>query len=122
MIGLLFGELKRLTIARRLILVGAALAIALGANFGRAFFLVWIAATQNLAAVDRWHDIAGYAIVGAVFVGTIAIASALAKVRSEKEEGRNSRLASPSAHPLFEAQLSRAYDASRLVVAPRSLR
>ena len=90
MIGLLFGELKRLTIARRIILVAVALTIALVANFGRAFFLVWIAATRNLAAVEGWHDIAGYAIVGAVFVGTIAIASALGKVRSQKEEGRSS--------------------------------
>ncbi|MEO5718213.1 MAG: exosortase/archaeosortase family protein [Chthoniobacterales bacterium] len=92
MIGLLFGELKRLTIARRVALVAVALTIALVANFGRAFFLVWIAATQNLAAVERWHDIAGYAIVGAVFVGTVALASWLAgQVRSQKEEGRSER-------------------------------
>jgi exosortase len=80
MIGLLFGELKRLTIAQRIILVAVALTIALVANFGRAFFLVWIAATRSLAAVKRWHDIAGYAIVGVVFVGTIAIASALSRL------------------------------------------
>ncbi|HSU86096.1 MAG TPA: exosortase/archaeosortase family protein [Chthoniobacterales bacterium] len=79
MIGLLFGELKRLTISRRVALVGAALTIALLANFVRALFLVWIAAVQNLAAVERWHDIAGYAIVAAVFIGTVALASALAK-------------------------------------------
>ena len=57
MIGLLFGELKRLTIARRVWLVCAALAIALVATFGRAFFLVWIAAPQYLAAVHRWHHL-----------------------------------------------------------------
>ncbi len=89
MIGLLFGELKRLTIARRCALVGAALAIALFANFARAFFLVWIAATENLAAVERWHDIAGYAIVGAVFLGTVAIAAWLA--RGQRSEGRSQR-------------------------------
>ena len=91
MIGLLFGELKRLTIARRFALVGAALAIALFANFARAFFLVWIAATQNLAAVERWHDIAGYAIVGTVFLGTVAIAAWLAK--AQRSEGRSQRAA-----------------------------
>jgi exosortase len=96
MIGLLFGELKRLTIARRVALVAAALAIALLANFGRALFLVWIAAVKNLAAVERWHDIAGYAIVAAVFLGTVAIASALAKGRSKKEELRSS---GPKFHP-----------------------
>jgi exosortase len=86
MIGLLFGELKRLTIARRFLLVGAALAVAFVANCARAFFLVWIAATQNLQAVTRWHDVAGYSIVVAVFLGTVAIAAALAKGESEKEE------------------------------------
>ncbi len=95
MIGLLFGELKRLTIARRGALVGAALAIAFVANCGRAFFLVWIAATQNLAAVERWHDLAGYAIVGAVFVGTVAIASALAKTPGSARASRVLSGASP---------------------------
>ncbi len=79
MIGLLFGELKRLTIVRRFALVGAALAIALLANFARAFFLVWIAATKNLAAVEGWHDLAGYAIVGVVFLGTVAVAAGLGR-------------------------------------------
>ncbi|MDQ3199981.1 MAG: exosortase/archaeosortase family protein, partial [Verrucomicrobiota bacterium] len=74
--------LKRLTIKRRVLLVGAALTIALLANFGRAVFLVWIAAAQDLAAVERWHDIAGYAIVGLVFLGTIVTASAFTKVES----------------------------------------
>ncbi len=87
MIGLLFGELKRLTTGRRFALVAAALTIALVANFGRTIFLVWIAATENLAAVERWHDFAGYAIVGAVFLGTLAMASALAKVESGKGKG-----------------------------------
>ncbi len=86
MIGLLLGELKRLTTIRRIGLVAGALAIALLANFVRAFFLVWIAATRNLSAVERWHDLAGYAIVGAVFFGTIALAAALTKGRSPKEE------------------------------------
>ncbi|MBA3960668.1 MAG: exosortase/archaeosortase family protein [Chthoniobacterales bacterium] len=79
MIGLLLGELKRLTMARRFALVGAALTLALMANFVRAFFLVWIAATQNLAAVAHWHDLAGYAIIGIVFLGTVAIAQILAR-------------------------------------------
>ena len=91
MIGLLFGELKPLTIVSRVGLVGAALAIALFANFARAFFLVWIAATRSLAAVEDWHDIAGYAIVGAVFLGTIALSSALA--RGQKSEVRNQKSA-----------------------------
>ncbi|HEY1582680.1 MAG TPA: exosortase/archaeosortase family protein [Chthoniobacterales bacterium] len=92
MIGLLFGELKRLSSGRRVALLAAALTIALLANFGRAFFLVWIAATQNLAAVERWHDLAGNAIVGLVFLGTVAVASGLAKGRSKKDEGRSGEI------------------------------
>jgi len=96
MIGLLFGELKRLNVARRVALVAVALTIALLANFGRTIFLVWIAATESLAAVEHWHDLAGYAIVGAVFLGTVASASALAKAKSVKEKGeRDSSAATP---------------------------
>ncbi|MDQ3115189.1 MAG: exosortase/archaeosortase family protein, partial [Verrucomicrobiota bacterium] len=96
MIGLLFGELKRLTVARRVALVATALGIALVANFGRALFLVWIAATKNLAAVEEWHDIAGYAIVGAVFLGTIALATKL-EIRKAKVENDSRPPPSPSA-------------------------
>ncbi len=74
-IGLLFGELKRLRVGPRLLLIGSALAIALVANFLRASFLVWIASTRDIAAVGRWHDIAGYAVVALVFAGTMWIAS-----------------------------------------------
>src|SRR3954451_10939325 len=42
MIGLLFGEVKRLAPVRRVVLVLGALAIAIIANFGRALFLVWV--------------------------------------------------------------------------------
>src|SRR5438477_11722623 len=40
MIGLLFGELKRLSILRRVVLVAGAVVIAFIANCGRAFVLV----------------------------------------------------------------------------------
>ena len=74
MIGLLFGELKRLSVLRRVALVACAVAIALLANFVRAVFLVHIAATENLSEVGRWHDIAGYTIVGLVFLATLGCA------------------------------------------------
>jgi exosortase len=53
MIGLLFGELKRLSISHRVLLVIGAVAIALGTNFLRAIFLVWIAATRSISEVNR---------------------------------------------------------------------
>jgi exosortase len=85
MIGLLFGELKRLSIWRRVALVASAIAIALAANFCRAVFLVWIAATRSISEVSRWHGLAGYAIVGLVFVGTLILAWLLGR---KKEQGR----------------------------------
>jgi len=87
MIGLLFGELKRLSISRRIALLFAAAAIAFVGNYARAFFLVWIAATQNVSAIDHWHDFAGYSIVAAVFVGSLGLAYLLGK--SERKEQRS---------------------------------
>ncbi|PYJ75554.1 MAG: hypothetical protein DME77_08875, partial [Verrucomicrobia bacterium] len=81
MIGLLFGELKRLSILRRVVLIVGAVAIAFVGNCARAFFLVWIAETKNIAAVDQWHDLAGYSIVAAVFVGSLVLATLLGRRR-----------------------------------------
>src|SRR5207249_7528131 len=82
MIGLLFGELKRLSIWRRFVLVAGAIAIALTANLGRAVFLVWIAATENISEVSRWHNLAGYTIVGLVFVGTLLLTALLGRKKT----------------------------------------
>jgi exosortase len=100
-IGLLFGELKRLRLGPRLILIASAIAIALFANFLRATFLVWIASADGLAALSRWHDLAGYAIVVLVFIGTMWIASRWkthglpesrkSVVGRQKSEGRHQR-------------------------------
>ena len=86
MVGLLFGELKRLSMLRRVVLVACAVAIALLANFVRAVFLVRIAATENLSAVGRWHDIAGYSIILLVFVATLALAHSLGKTKVSPQE------------------------------------
>ena len=96
MIGLLFGELKRLSTAKRFALILGAIAIAMLANFGRAFFLVWIATSRGVAAVEEWHDFAGYAIVGAVFVGSLLLATILNrnKVESRKAEVGNDKRSS----------------------------
>src|SRR5438309_8140416 len=83
MIGLLFGELKRLSIFRRIVLVAVAGAIAFVGNCIRAFSLVWVAASQNLTAVSRWHDLAGYGIVAAVFIGTLVAAAVLGRTKKE---------------------------------------
>jgi exosortase len=87
MIGLLFGEVKRLSILRRLALIVCAIVIALLANFIRAVFLVQVAATENLSEVSRWHDIAGYSTIGLVFVITLAIAWLLSRKRASAVAG-----------------------------------
>jgi exosortase/archaeosortase family protein len=91
MIGLLFGELKRLSVARRFALILGAVAIAMLANLGRAVFLVWIASSRGVPAVTEWHDVAGYAIVASVFLGSLFLATILGrdKVGRRKEEVRN---------------------------------
>jgi exosortase len=87
MIGLLFGELKRLSLLRRVALVVCAVAIALLANFVRAVFLVRIAAAENPSEFGRWHDIAGYSIVTLVFVATIGFAYLLSREKSPVTAG-----------------------------------
>lgn len=104
MIGLLFGELNRLGLARRVTLLVGAVAIALVANFTRAFFLVWMAATRNVTAVPQWHDLAGYLIVGAVFAGSVALATLLGR-GSKPAPPIENRTRSTTARPLGTAWL-----------------
>jgi len=59
-------------------LIGAALGIAFLAMCAR-FFSRLIAATKSIAAVDRWHDLAGYSICCSCFVGSLLLARWLAK-------------------------------------------
>jgi exosortase len=101
MIGLLFGELKRLSVSRRAVLIAGSVAIALLANFLRAVLLVWVAATTTISEVSRWHDIAGYTILALVFIGTLGLAYLLGKseVCSQKEEGRSQMSQSPIPNP-----------------------
>ncbi|MBV9010391.1 MAG: exosortase/archaeosortase family protein [Verrucomicrobia bacterium] len=75
MIGLLFGELRRLRPSRRVWLVVGAIAIALFANFVRVLFLVSVASSaHDISAVSRWHDPAAYTILLLVFAGTMWMA------------------------------------------------
>jgi exosortase len=90
MIGLLFGEVKRFSVLRRVLLVAGAVGIALFANFVRAVFLVVVAATKNVSEVTRWHDIVGYTIIALVFVGTMVLAFLLgrSKVSGRRMQSR----------------------------------
>ena len=100
MIGLLFGELKRLSIPKRFVLVLGAIALAIVANCGRAFFLVWVAATRGVPAVAEWHDFAGYAIVAVVFLGSLGLTVLLAR-RASKVQSRKAKVENEEGTSLF---------------------
>jgi len=90
MIGLLFGELKRLRIGPRVLLVAAAIAIACVANCGRAFFVVWIAAKRGIPEVEHWHNTAGYAIVALAFLGCLVVTAILSRGQRTEDSGQRS--------------------------------
>jgi len=90
MIGLLFGELKRLSLWQRIFLVVAGVGIALFANFLRVLFLVSMASrAHDVSVVNKWHDLAGYGILVLVFLGTMLIAARMGN--EAKGEGRRAK-------------------------------
>ncbi len=91
MIGLLFGELKRLSVLRRIALVIGAVIIAVFANFVRAVFLVTVAAAKNISEVSRWHDVAGYTIIALVFLSTMGLAYLLGKSGNREDQNCGGR-------------------------------
>ena len=107
MIGLLFGELKRLNFGQRIFLVVAGVGIALFANFLRVLFLVSMASrAHDVSVVNKWHDLAGYGILVLVFIGTMAIAWRLGRRagRSEVRDQRSEIRSQRSRRRCFERQ------------------
>src|SRR5437762_4653580 len=101
MIGLLFGELKRLSLWQRIFLVVAGVGIALLANFLRVLFLVSMASrAHDVSVVNKWHDLAGYGILVLVFIGTMWLAAKIGRsseIRSQISDANppSSRLPAP---------------------------
>jgi len=62
MISLVLGELYRLTMARRLLLVPAGFLVAFGLNVIRTTILTWLAAKEGVEAIAKYHDQAGLTI------------------------------------------------------------
>jgi exosortase len=79
MAGFLLGELSRLSWQRRLALLGGGLVVALAANVFRSSLLVWIAAQYGSAAMERYHDFAGVAVLLIVFAGLLWLNARLAR-------------------------------------------
>ena len=66
MVSLFLGELYAFNAWRRGALVAAGLLVAIPANVGRTFFLVWVAARQGFEAMHRAHDGAGMVVISLV--------------------------------------------------------
>lgn len=84
MVALFFGEIFRLTIPRRFLLLIVALLAALAGNILRSSFLGILASRQGMAAVPEWHDSAGLFILVMTFL--IVIVGAF-QLRSSKSSG-----------------------------------
>ena len=85
MLSLFLGEMHRLTMLRRLALVGASLLFDLIANLTRTSFLVWAAANKGLTQMEAWHDAAGLLVMIVVLPGLLALAQLLkSKIRPAK--------------------------------------
>jgi exosortase len=64
MVALFLGAFYRITPSRRVLLVVAGGCLAFVCNIGRTFLLCQIAANDGIAAIERWHDPAGFTILG----------------------------------------------------------
>ena len=68
MISLFLGELYRTPWRRRIFLLLAGLVVAFLCNLGRAFLLAFVAAHEDVKAVAKWHDPAGFTILAICFL------------------------------------------------------
>ncbi len=64
MVALFLGEFYRLRFGRRLLIVAAGMIIAFVCNVARTLFLCEVAANSGVEAIHRWHDPAGFTILG----------------------------------------------------------
>ncbi len=67
MVSLFLGELYRATWQRRVILALSGVLIAFLCNVGRTFLLCSVAAKNGIASMSKWHDPAGFIILGICF-------------------------------------------------------
>ena len=74
MASLFLGQLWNLPWRPRLVLIGTGVALAFVCNVVRAMFLAFVAEKNGLAAIEKWHDPAGFTILGVCFVGLLILA------------------------------------------------
>ncbi len=68
MASIFLGGLYQLSPAARVVLVGLGVGIAFFLNIVRTIFLSWQGAFHGIEATEKWHDSAGFAILGVVLV------------------------------------------------------
>ena len=74
MAALFLGQLWTFRWRSRLVLIGAGVVFAFFCNVGRALLLSFVAEKNGIAAIDKWHDPAGFTILGICFVGLLGLA------------------------------------------------
>ena len=94
MVALFLGELYLFTAARRAVLVLAGVLVALPANVGRTFFLVWVAANRGFDAMHRAHDGAGMIVISLVLPMLWGVALLLQKTAVKNFHTRSATTAS----------------------------
>jgi exosortase len=79
MIALFLGELHRLSIPRRLVMLAAGLLIAAFFNIARTLTLVFLTADHGTGAVDKWHDAIGFSVLVLSFLALWGLGNLLRK-------------------------------------------
>jgi exosortase len=92
MASLFLGQLWTMRLRSRVFLIVAGALMAFVCNVVRASLLAFVAEKEGIAAIDRWHDPAGFTILGVTFAGLLALALYL-----RPPSGR--RLAAPNIAP-----------------------
>ena len=72
--ALFLGQLWMFSFRSRLVLLGSGVVFAFFCNVGRALLLAYVAERDGLGAIGKWHDPAGFTILGITFVGLLILA------------------------------------------------
>jgi exosortase len=87
--GCLLGDIYRLNVRRRFLLVLSSMLLALVGNYLRTFFLALMAFYSGPDAVPVWHDTAGYAILVFTAIGSWLAALGFADETSSSTAARD---------------------------------
>lgn len=85
MIGVVLGEFLRLSISRRLALIGVALLLSLGGNLSRVYYLAYLTSEKGIESANEVHDPIGGIVLFVVFGG----ASLVGKILSDSRASLN---------------------------------